>query len=620
MRSLRADFRTWPSRLAVSLVAVLAATLATYANSLANGFAYDDVYIIAGDPRVHTLHHQATLWLTPYWFMKGGGQLGLYRPLTIFGFALQWVLGGGAPWVFHLVSVLLAAAVAVLVLLLLRRLAGPDAALFGAVLFAVHPLHTEVVANVVGQAELIAAAGVLGACVLWLGRPAGLRVPPGRLAAVAALYALALLAKEGAIVLPALLLVLDLAQGRITFTRRELEHAARRLAPAFVALGAVAAAYLLLRVHVLGAVAGADAGPWFPFLRGPHRVLTALRAWPEYARLLFFPLDLSADYSPAVILPVTALSPMVLLGGFLLIATVALAALTPRQPRLGLPAAWFLVAVLPVSNLFFPIGVILAERTLFLPSVAVAAVAAFAWEALAAAPAPRTRPLRALLLLVLTLCAARSIVRNPDWASTKALFAGLLRDHPESYRAQWSAASRAAAAGDSVAATRHWDLAFMLYPDDGEFLTEFGMFEVGRARYGRAMALLQRADSVQPGNPGTALVRGLALLKTGRFEQALARFDQSERLGGPTPGLLDLRAEALRDLGRHAEEAATLGRALALPDGDGWKRWFMLGRAYTSLRDGAAARAALDSARARSPRDSASADRIRRAEAEIRWP
>jgi hypothetical protein len=132
------------------VVAALAAALAL--PSLFNGFVYDDVLVILQNPLVHGLSHSGELWHASYW---PAGLL--YRPLTSQLFALQWALGAGSPLVFHAVSILLAAVTAGLVFRLCSRLLPPPAALLAALLFAVHPVHVEVVANVVGQAELLAA-------------------------------------------------------------------------------------------------------------------------------------------------------------------------------------------------------------------------------------------------------------------------------------------------------------------------------------------------------------------------------------------------------------------------------------------------------------------------------
>ncbi|MGH7480941.1 MAG: hypothetical protein ACRELV_02205, partial [Longimicrobiales bacterium] len=151
---------------------VLAAVAIAYANSLANGFARDDGAVIVLNDRIKDLTDFGAIWLAPYW-PRDGGDWGLYRPLPIFGYAVQWALGSGTPVIFHATSMLLHGAVTVLVLVLLRSLVEAPAALAGALIFAVHPVATEAVANVVGQAELLAALGIVGACVLYGRRPEG---------------------------------------------------------------------------------------------------------------------------------------------------------------------------------------------------------------------------------------------------------------------------------------------------------------------------------------------------------------------------------------------------------------------------------------------------------------
>src|SRR5690606_19702094 len=290
-----------PTTRGAALLIAAVAGLA-YANALWNGFALDDTAIIQHNARVHDLRALADIWFTPYW-PSYGEQLGLYRPLAIFGYALQWAAGDGAAWVFHAVNLVLHALVSVLVfaftLKLLPTLGAANdevlaptqaqrlGALLGGLIFALHPVHTEAVANIVGQAELIAAATTLGACILHATRPAaGLSLR--QLLAIATLFALGMLAKESAIVLPALLVAIDAAQGRWRYDRTLLRYG-RGMALPLVLLAAVAIGYLALRIQVIGSIGGVHAAPNLPFLREEYRTFVALRAWPEYVRLLAWP-------------------------------------------------------------------------------------------------------------------------------------------------------------------------------------------------------------------------------------------------------------------------------------------------------------------------------------------
>ncbi len=582
---------------------VALAAVAVYANTLLNGFAYDDGAIIRDDARVHGLGQLGAIFSGPYW-ADYGRELGLYRPLTTLGFALQWAMGGGAPWVFHLGNILLHAAVCVLLFLLLDRLAGRAGAFLGALVFAVHPVHTEAVANIVGQAELWAALGTLAAALVWTRRPDRSAPRPATLAAVAGAYALAVFAKESAIVAPALLVALDLARER--WSRREVLAYARRLAPAALVLALVAGAYLAARYAVIGSITGSDVAPSIPFIAREHFWI-GLRAWPEYARLLFFPQDLSADYSPAVILPVHGWTVGTVMGAALLGSVLLLALETPFRPQVGLPAAWFFLSILVVSNLFFPIGVTLAERTLYLPSVALSLAAAFAWS-------PLRRRIRLPLLagavaLALAACAARTWVRNPDWKDLDAVFDAMLRDHPESYRAQWSAAARDFERHDTLAADREWALAYRLYQGDARLITEYGGYQLGRGRPREALALLAQTLRMRPGDDRTRQLYATALVLVGRHADALAATDPMMPEWGGTPGVNDIRARAYMGLGDYPRAVEAWRRVVRAYPGT-WAQWSGLARSLARTGDFAGAFAALDSARLRAGRDSAALQRI----------
>ncbi|HEX7880638.1 MAG TPA: hypothetical protein VF720_14580, partial [Candidatus Eisenbacteria bacterium] len=204
---------------------VLVGVLAFVANvtSLGNGFVYDDGVIIEENPRVLDATKMGDILTTPYWGSRAGG--GLYRPVATFTYALNHRAGGLNPFGYHLVNVLLHACVSVLVALVAASFLPIWFAALAGALFAVHPIHVEAVANVVGRAELLAAFGFIGA---WLAArrarqaggarsDGGGRSTSGSIAwrlIAAFLYGVALFSKEVAVGLPVALLVADWLERR----------------------------------------------------------------------------------------------------------------------------------------------------------------------------------------------------------------------------------------------------------------------------------------------------------------------------------------------------------------------------------------------------------------------
>ena len=143
-----------------ALVALVA--FAVFTNTLSHQFVYDDNSVIVENPRVHQLTNWREIVTSPWW------PRGLYRPVTSLTLAANWTLDPGEPSGFHLVNVLLHAIAAALVAVLGARLMGMPGGLAAGLLFAVHPVHVEAVANVVGRAEVLATVFALVAALAYL--------------------------------------------------------------------------------------------------------------------------------------------------------------------------------------------------------------------------------------------------------------------------------------------------------------------------------------------------------------------------------------------------------------------------------------------------------------------
>ncbi len=541
------------------MVAFLA--LAAYANSLGNGFAYDDEAIIVKNDRV-TEGRVVELLHSPYWPEAAEGT-GLYRPVTVASYAVEWAVTGGRAFWFHLVNVLLHAGVCLLVLGLAARFLPLLPAAAGAAVFAVHPVHTEVVANVVGRAELYAAALALLACWLYLeGRRWGPAGRAGRLLGLGVLYLLALGSKEIAVTIPALFVALELVRGD---GFRDALRAVRDELPAYALLAVTLGAYLLLRASALGGVLGESGAGSIVALETGERVLTSISLWGEYLRLMVFPMDLSADYGPAVFVASRGWNAQVALGALviLLLGAAAVAAWR-REPAVTLGVLWFAVAVLPVTHLFFPTGTVLAERTLYLPSVGLAfAVGGLVHLVVEAEGDARLRRVAAGAALAAGIALfVKTVDRNPSWFSNHTVMNTLAAEHPESFRALWSRAQGLERVGELQEAERYMEAAREMAPNQHRLLLEMGLLQRKMGELEEAERYLRRA------------VRDRGLGEAAHFELA--------------------NVLILRDQPREAIRAAAEGIALV---GSTGKLWGTVSEAYIALgsRDAAirARRAAL---------------------------
>jgi hypothetical protein len=473
--------------------ALLAFTL--YANSLVNGFVLDDSFLIVGNPWLEDLSWVPRLLSSDYW--APAAEAGLYRPLTSLTYALNHAVGGPDPFSYHLTNVLLHAANSVLVLLLVRRVTGmPELSLLSALLFASHPIHTEVVAGVTsGRPDLLAAAFMLLSLVTYA---VTRRTPRDRALLPAAsllFFALALVSKESAIVLPILIPLVG------HMNRRDEGVLPKRLGSLLadtVPYFAVALVYLTVRWRVLES---ATFVPIASFLDNPlvelepgWRLLSAVYVGLRYLWLLIFPLNLAYDYSFDQIPPLATLGdPRTLLVAVTSLVGPALVFVLFRRSRIAAFAISFsFVTFCVVANVIVPIGTIMGERLLYVPSIGFVVLVAGALVAAGRNMGGRfgRRALPVLCLLLLGCYSTRSVIRNADWRSEEALFLHDVATSPRSAKVQANAGAVRLRSEQPELAVHHYTAAINtgIRPD------QYPMPYFG---YVRSLLLLGRVDEAR---------------------------------------------------------------------------------------------------------------------------
>ena len=525
---------TRSERLALAAIAFLA--LAAAATSLANGFAYDDQHVIVGNAKVHTLAGWWRLFADVYWPPPWVSRV--YRPGATLLFALEWVVGGGRPVVFHAVSILLTAATSVLVYQVARWCVRRPAALLAGALFAVHPVHVEAVGNIVGQAELVVGLACVAAVVLYLrARESGV-VGPRTVLSIAALYAIACLTKDNGIVLPALLAAAELT---LLDDGQPLWKRVRPLVPLGVALVAIAGAYLVVRTVVVGGVGGGP-HPAFTSVPGASRAWTMLGVVPEWLRLLFWPARLSADYSPPEIAVRTGFDLSLLPALVVALGAVALVVFAHRHSRrFTFAALWIAIAIFPVSNLLVPTGVLLAERTLYLASVGAVLMIALAAEwAVARAERDGAPSWLVPSLAGLLICAGtvRSALRHTVWHDSNTVFAQMVVDAPLSFRAHWAYGGMLFQKGNAAAGEREYRIAMRLFPYEPEVPYELAESYRGAGMCPPALPLYRSALELRPAHSNARIGLILCLIDQHRFGDARAEsligIDRSPAVARPS--------------------------------------------------------------------------------------
>lgn len=399
---------------------VLAAWL-PFVTSLGNPWLWDDVLLLAQRLTPEQLTSLADVWRQPYWGHVGPADT--YRPLSLSLIYLEQQAFGTSVPPYRLVSLLLHGAVSLLVLALIGRLAGARIGWLCAVLFAVHPIHAEAVAMVYGQLELCSALFTLAAIWFYVqARGDGIRPLPFALALVLAFCAAC--SKESGLMLPALLLLVravwlvgdgDLSS-RVRRFRQGLGWDALFLLPVLT--------YLLLRHQALNTLApNAEATVTMGYTFG-ERIKTLVVSVGHALRLTTVPSGQTLYYGhlrdavfgwpvDELVWILCAAAVLVWLGGRL-----------GRGPVL-FGAAWFGLLLLPVANII-PTGVLVAERTLYLPSLGLC----FLLAALAVRYGDGWRRVApAALALVYAVLAAVAV---SQWRDNETLWRSTVAAHPRS--------------------------------------------------------------------------------------------------------------------------------------------------------------------------------------------
>ncbi len=414
------------------LILCIFVVLVMYGSSLWGDFVFDDRGIVEHQSFLENPLSWHQVLVTPYWNVDAG----LYRPITIFTYGLNFFLFGDGAMSFHLINILLYLLSGYFLFVLLKRLFPQKELLayLSSFLFLILPIHTEVVANIVGRAEILALLFSLLGLIELLKRVSNKWL-------TTLWFLLAVGSKETAIaILPIALLMILHQKGSLkkTFTKPVLENL---WFPSILSVFA----YFSIRFWVLGTHFFTNTATLvensLKFVSFSERIFTSLKILSLYITKTILPFNLCSDYSfNQIPIEKSFFNPSVIFGFLILAGSVfGIFYFFKKRFEISLALAFFFFPFLIISNLLNPIGTIMGERLFYFPSVGFAILISyiiiFFWNYLKARFSKNQiikKCFVGFLVLTSIFYIWKSFDRSLDWVTEDQLFISAGKCAPQS--------------------------------------------------------------------------------------------------------------------------------------------------------------------------------------------
>lgn len=428
-------------RISHQLIILLLLAFGLNINTLFNDYAMDDSTAMLDNVLVHKgikgipeiVSHDLFSGDTDV--NQSGLSGGRYRPVTLVIFAMEYQFFGKNPMADHLINILFFALLIVLLFKILHDYIFRDqnkySAFLTCLLFTVHPIHTEVIANIKSLDEILAFILLIASLNALIQHAEKNAVP--KLIAGLLFFFLALLTKETAVTFIGILpLVLYF------FFNRSIKKAILFSIP----LVAVFMVYILLRFSIIGYstyVKPEIINSPYLFASVSQAFATKIYVLLKYVSLLFFPHPLSSDYSYNQIPYINIASFQFILSILILASLVAYAIYTfKRKSIYSFAIIYFFITIFLFTNFLINLGAPLADRFLFQPSLAYCIVIAGIYLHFAE---KYKLPASIILLVILLFFSVKTISRNADWKNNETLCLADVISSPNSVKTNLIAAN-----------------------------------------------------------------------------------------------------------------------------------------------------------------------------------
>ncbi|MFH1790929.1 MAG: tetratricopeptide repeat protein [Candidatus Omnitrophota bacterium] len=483
------------------LLVIAAACSVVYANSVRGQFIWDDYHLVKDNVNIRDARLLPNIFLED--LGKGAGvRYSFYRPIQSLSYFFDRFVWGAEPQGYHVTNVILHVLASWACFWLLYVLFGDILlAAVPALLFAVHPVHTEAVAYISGRADPIAAIFMLSSLslyILWTGRRNN-----AIYALSLALALVSLLSRENAIILPFLIMLYHYVFRIKADIKRVLPFAG------------FAVIYAVIRLTVLKHLISGVSCETSVLQRIPG----AFAALAGYARLLVLPFGLHMEYGRKIF----GITDPQVIAGICLAAGIAYSLYIYRYNKVVVfSLLWFILTLLPTANIY-PINAYMAEHWLYVPSIGFFLLAG--WCLKACLGRRHLRVLGALLITLIVLYYALLTIRQTGyWIDALGFYERTLKYSPESWRVYNSMGVTYDERGMTDKAINALETAIRLNPRHNEAYSNPGAIYAKKGDLQKAIDLLNRSLDLDDSYDMTYYNLGKLYTDTKQYPEAIGAY------------------------------------------------------------------------------------------------
>jgi tetratricopeptide (TPR) repeat protein len=463
----------------------------TYYNTLNNEFVFDDLILIQSNetlPSLKNIYNIITVTTQEHG----------YRPVRVLSYAIDYCISGLNPLSYHISNIVYHIINCFLVYLItLSLLSNRATAFFAAILFAVHPVHTDSVTYIAGRRDILFTLFYLIGLYTFIKYRKTQR--HYFLFFSMAAYLLSIGSKEMGVTLPAIFLIYDLINN--------LPHETKKLRSQDVTKALkkiwVQSKYFY-SIFFMGALAFIY---YKVFINSPSQqkeyygdsvlvtLLTVGKIIVHYIKLLLFPVNLIADYSYDAFPLSSSFFEWSTLFSFILLFLILLIILKifSKNRWIAFGGIWFFITLLPVCHII-PHHELLAEHYLYLPSYGFCLIAALLFTS-SLENNRHSALIYFSLFCIIVLFSLRIIDRNRDWKDGMTLWSKTVKSVPRCARAQNNLGAEYIKYGHEhhKEAMPHLKAALQIKPEYAEAYNNLGLVYKGQGSYDQATKLFAKA-------------------------------------------------------------------------------------------------------------------------------